>query len=286
MTGYGKAEVQLGDKNLNITIKSVNSKSFDLNLRIPFQFKDKEGEIRKRLSKALVRGKVDFSMNYDIGINQQAHSINKKVLAEYVKAIRVISDELEVDDNTMLSIVSKFPNVLSQEKEAFNEAEWKICEAGIIKALNEIVSFRETEGNTLEEDLIDRVDTIFKLREEIAGLEGQRIENVKQRIYKQLEDAKLKVDVNTERFEQELIYYLEKMDITEEQVRLKSHGKLFMDTMKEETDQGRKLGFISQEIGREINTIGSKANHAEIQKLVVGMKDELEKIKEQLFNIL
>ena len=286
MTGYGKAEAELEGKNMSISVKSVNSKTLDLNLRMPFQFREKENEIRKLLQKNLVRGKVDFGIMLEVGNNQNAHKINKAVFAEYLEQLKGATQNLEVSDDAMLSSISRLPNLLSQEKEEFDSHTWIVCLEAIESAINELVDFRKKEGATLEEDLKSRIDIIFKLREQIELLEGERMEIVKNRLHKQVEESGQKDKLNQDRFEQELIYFLEKLDITEEQVRLKSHADLFIETLNNESFQGRKLGFISQEIGREINTIGSKANHAGIQKLVVGMKDELEKIKEQLFNIL
>ena len=271
---------------MSISIKSVNSKTFDLNLRIPFQFREKENDIRKLLQKHLVRGKIDFNILLESGPNQAAHKINKAVFTEYLQQLKDVTDELDVTDDAMMSTISRLPNILSQEKEEFDHSVWKDCLLGIEGAIDELVNFRNIEGAALKLDLESRIDIIFKLLDQIASLEGERMELVQSRLKKQLEESVQNENINNERFEQELIYYLEKLDITEEQVRLKSHGNLFIETLNNESQQGRKLGFISQEIGREINTIGSKANHAGIQKLVVGMKDELEKIKEQLFNIL
>ena len=287
MTGYGNAEVVLSGKRAVVSVKSVNGKAADLSLRMPHQFRDKENDIRSLVLSSLKRGKIDVNIFIEYSEEDQTQRINESVLMQYVNQMKNITSSMkDIDDETILSIVSRFPNVISPEKKEADESEWHLIQDGINVALTEINAFRLREGKALEKDLTERVNEILRLQKEVQSYEEERITGVRAKLEKQLEQLNLTDGPNRDRLEQELIYYLERLDITEENVRLAEHIKLFLDTISEGDSQGKKLGFIAQEIGREINTIGSKANHAIIQKMVVNMKDELEKIKEQLFNIL
>lgn len=287
MTGYGNAEVVLSGKRAMVSVKSVNGKAADLSLRIPHQFKDKENDVRSLILSTLKRGKIDVNIFIESINEEPGQRINEGILMEYFNQMKGIASTMnDIDDARILSIVSKFPNVLTPEKKEADENEWAMIESGLEKALGEISAFRLREGQVLEKDLASRVNEILSLQKEVQSFEEERITAVRTKLEKQLEQLSLTEGPNRDRLEQELIYYLERLDITEENVRLEAHVQLFLDTLNDPESQGKKLGFIAQEIGREINTIGSKANHAGIQKLVVNMKDELEKIKEQLYNIL
>ncbi|HAW52518.1 MAG TPA: YicC family protein [Flavobacteriales bacterium] len=287
MTGYGNAEVVLSGKRAMVSVKSVNGKAADLSLRIPHQFKDKENDVRSLILSTLKRGKIDVNIFIESINEEPGQRINEGILMEYFNQMKGIASTMnDIDDARILSIVSKFPNVLTPEKKEADENEWAMIESGLEKALGEISAFRLREGQVLEKDLASRVNEILSLQKEVQSFEEERITAVRTKLEKQLEQLSLTEGPNRDRLEQELIYYLERLDITEENVRLEAHVQLFLDTLNDPESQGKKLGFIAPEIGREINTIGSKANHAGIQKLVVNMKDELEKIKEQLYNIL
>ena len=281
MTGFGKAVTQLKDKKINIEIKSLNSKNIDLNARMPQQYRDKELVLRNKISKKLVRGKVDFGL-YVESISEKPNSnINGLIVKEYINQLQQIS---KVNESELLSIAMKLPDTLKTEKEEIEESEFNTIEIILDQALEEILNYRANEGAVLEKDFQLRIKNIHKLLDEVIKIDPERIENVKTRLQKGVSDLKEKVDEN--RFEQELVYYIEKFDITEEKVRLKNHLNYFTENLESAESNGKKLGFIAQEIGREINTIGSKSNFAPMQKLVVEMKDELEKIKEQLLNVL
>ena len=281
MTGYGKAVAQLPNKKLTIEIRSLNSKNIDIITRIPSSYKEKELAIRKKLAKKLVRGKVSFVMKIESTGVEGAAKINKELVRKYVEDLKEISTS---DSDNLLDIAMRLPDTLSVEKEEWDVAEWKIVENCIDTAITEIVAYRQTEGAVLEKDFRNRVKTIINLLEQVNVLDPERKKGLKDKLKKAIDDLHQKVDEN--RFEQELIYYLEKLDITEEQVRLKNHLDYYLEMLDSDTSNGRKLGFITQEMGREINTLGSKANFARMQKIVIQMKDELEKIKEQNLNIL
>lgn len=281
MTGYGKSEIQLPTKKITIEIKSLNSKNFDLNVRIPSYYKEKELNVRKKIAEKLTRGKIDFSIFVEsIGVNVSSQ-INKETLKAYMEQLKEVSEASELE---LLQMAVRLPDTIQSKREVLDESEWKEIELTILDALKNIVVYRADEGAILKQDFDKRITTIGILLDEVIAIDPQRIQNVKDRLQKAISDLKAKVDEN--RFEQELIYYLEKFDITEEKVRLKNHLNYFMDELNSGESNGKKLGFITQEMGREINTIGSKANFAEMQKLVVQMKDELEKIKEQNLNVL
>ncbi len=281
MTGYGKTEIQLPTKKITIELKSLNSKNIDLNVRMPSIYKAKELVIRKKIAKKLVRGKVDFSIySENLGDNLSTE-LNQESIKAYMNQLKGISDASDLE---LLQMAIRLPETLQSNREELNEEEWKLIDKAIDESIDKIIVYRTDEGKSLKEDFKVRVKNIQNLLEEIIKLDPQRIENVKQKLQKAITELEAKVDEN--RFEQELIYYLEKLDITEEKVRLKNHLSYFLEELNDTGSNGKKLGFITQEIGREINTIGSKANFAAMQKMVVQMKDELEKIKEQNLNVL
>ncbi|OSY88676.1 hypothetical protein WH52_03085 [Tenacibaculum holothuriorum] len=284
MTGYGKSVLQLPTKKVTIEIKSLNSKNLDLNARIPSYYKEKELSVRKKLASSLVRGKVDFSIFVEMTADETSTTINKGVVKQYVQQLKETMTIGSSDDVELLKMAVRMPDALKTEREELDENEWSQIDSHIDKALQEIVQYRTDEAASLEEDFKERISNIKKLLEEIKALDGDRIEHVKARLQKALDELKVEIDEN--RFEQELIYYLEKLDINEEKVRLANHLDYFLQELRTNASNGKKLGFIVQEIGREINTTGSKANFAPMQKLVIQMKDELEKIKEQILNVL
>lgn len=281
MTGFGKSLLQLPSKKITIEIKSLNSKSLDLNARIPGQYREKELLLRNIIAKSLVRGKVDFSLYVEVTGEETTSSINPIVVKKYMEQLRQIAD---IDEDELLKMAIRMPDTMKSEREEIEETEFIEIEKTLQQALTEINSFRTDEGNALEKDLLFRVSNIAQLLQDIIAMDPDRIEGVRERLRKGVADLQEKVDEN--RFEQELVYYIEKFDITEEKVRLENHLSYFLETINSPDSNGRKLGFISQEMGREINTIGSKSNYAPMQQLVVQMKDELEKIKEQLLNVL
>lgn len=281
MTGYGKTIVQLPQKKVTIEVKSLNSKNLDLNVRIPTIYKEKELDIRKLLSKELVRGKVEFSIYIEVTGEETTTRINKEIVNSYIDQLREIA--VTSPENT-LEIAMRLPDALKTEREELDEEEWKAIAEGIEATIAKIVAYRNDEGMTLEDDFKERIQAIQRLSEEVVELDVERLEYVREKLKKAVDE--LKEDIDQNRFEQELIYYLEKLDITEEKVRLKNHLDYFLQELNGNVSNGKKLAFISQEIGREINTTGSKSNYAPMQKLVVQMKDELEKIKEQLLNVL
>jgi len=281
MTGYGKTVLQISTKKITIELKSLNSKNLDLNVRIPSYYREKELDIRKNLASALERGKIDFSIYIENNGGEVSSKINESTVKEYMGQLRNI---VAGNDIELLKMAVRLPDALKSEREELDEDEWKQIETGIKQAMVEINKYRTDEGLVLLNDFVLRISNIDDLLDQVIALDPQRIEQVKEKLKKGIEELEVKVDQN--RFEQELIYYIEKLDITEERVRLKNHLDYFKSALKSEDSNGKKLGFITQEIGREINTIGSKANFADMQKLVVQMKDELEKIKEQGLNVL
>lgn len=281
MTGFGKYVVQLPTKKVTVEIKSLNSKSIDLNARMPQGYREKELELRKLIANSLLRGKVDFSLYIEITGDETSAQVNESVVKQYMGQLKSIADG---DDIKLLEMALRFPDTMKTEKEDIDEAEYESIKEALQGALVEINQFRAEEGSVLEQDFIERITTLFSLLEKVKAIDPERQDTIRERLEKAIQDLKAEVDEN--RFEQELIYYLEKYDITEEKVRLANHLDYFSKTLKSDDSNGKKLGFISQEIGREINTIGSKANYAPMQQLVVQMKDELEKIKEQMLNVL
>lgn len=287
MTGYGKALVSLPNKSLILELKALNSKYFDFVARIPQLYKEKEPAIRSLLNDKLERGKIELSvLTENKGTNTSA-KINAAVAEAYVKQVTELKDQLHLpEDPNLLSALLKLPDVLSSPLEDLSDDEWQAIETGLLEAAQKLDDFRKSEGQVLQTDFVYRIELIGKYAKEIVPFEQPRIENLKIRFKKNLESLLEDNNFDSNRFEQELIFYIEKLDITEEKVRLARHLDYFIETLNEENSNGKKLSFITQEIGREINTIGSKANDADIQKRVVMMKDELEKIKEQLSNIL
>ncbi|MDG1398316.1 MAG: YicC family protein [Polaribacter sp.] len=284
MTGYGKSVLQLPTKKVTIEIKSLNSKNLDLNVRIPSYYKEKELSVRKKLAKSLVRGKIDFSIYVEMTADETSTSVNKAVIKEYIEQLRNTVDAKRASDFELLKMAITMPDSLKTEREELDENEWNSISENIDKAIKEIVQYRTDEAASLENDFKERVANIKTYLEEVKALDSDRIENVKIRLQKAIND--LKVDTDENRFEQELIYYLEKLDINEEKVRLANHLDYFLETLATSDSNGKKLGFIVQEMGREINTTGSKANFAPMQKAVIQMKNELEQIKEQILNVL
>ena len=282
MTGYGKSVLQLPTKKISIELKSLNSKSLDLNARMPSMYRAKELSIRKLIASQLVRGKVDFSLYVEITGEDTSSKINKTVVQEYIKQLKDVINTGE--ETEYLKMAIRLPDALATERDEIDEDEWSTIASEIDKALKNIVIYRKDEGAILKQDFENRIATLRDLLNQVIAMDPDRIDGVRARLDKGIADIKEKVDEN--RFEQELVYYIEKFDITEEKVRLDNHLDYFTSSLNSEDSNGKKLGFISQEIGREINTIGSKSNYAPMQKLVVQMKDELEKIKEQLLNVL
>ena len=282
MTGYGKAVAECSDKKLTVEIRSLNSKSLDLNTRLPYLYKEKELEIRKILSEKLQRGKIDFSIQTEITADNKTQQINPDIIKSYIQEFKEIAPEST--DAELLSIVMRLPDVMTFTCNSLDEEEWNFCQKIILDAIENLQFFRTDEGKVLEQEFVQRIQIILNLLIDIEPFEKERIGILKERFVKNLEELSVEYDEN--RFEQELVYYLEKLDVTEEKVRLKNHCEYFLKTLESPDSNGKKLGFITQEIGREINTLGSKSNHSEMQKIVVQMKDELEKIKEQALNIL
>ena len=287
MTGYGKAECEVNNKKITIEIKSLNSKQLDINTRTPALYREKDIIIRKAIAEKLVRGKVDFNIYVENLGDETNSKINEPILKGYYNHLSEISKDLGlVVDHSTLQSVMRLPDVVKTEYETLDESEWETIYANIVSALDDINSFRAKEGEALETDILGNVENISKLLKEVEPFEKQRFDALKVRLTDNLETLKMKGNVDENRFEQELIFYLEKLDINEEKVRLANHCEYFFETAKQNGASGKKLGFISQEIGREINTIGSKANETNIQRIVVQMKDHLERVKEQLLNVL
>jgi len=285
MTGYGKAELNLTNANFTIEVRSLNSKQIDANVKMSSIYRDKEIGLRKLLSEKLQRGKIELSIWRESSESNAKYSLNTELIKEYFSQIEGVTSELNLNSKDIMSSLLKMPEVLVKGEEKVDDNEWDEIAKGIDIAIENILQFRMEEGKKLEEDITTRINTLSRLLTEILPFGKGRIEKVKKSLADKLAEIDTK-NIDENRFEQELIYYLEKQDITEEQVRLDAHLSYFLETMKTDSPNGKKLGFIGQEIGREINTIGSKSSDAEMQKIVVQMKDELEKIKEQLLNIL
>lgn len=287
MTGYGKAESLLPDKKLTIEIRSLNSKQLDTNTRLPSLYKEKELEIRKLIASSLERGKVECSFFYELATETSSGTINVLVVKSYFEQLNSISKELGMKaSQELLSIAMRMPDALRNDRAELEDEEWKQVKESLQQALRQVNGFRLQEGESLDKDLRERLAAITARLEDIEQLEGDRIARIRERIGNNLSDYVGKEGIDQNRFEQELIFYMEKLDISEEKVRLANHCSYFLETMENEGPVGKKLGFITQEMGREINTLGSKANHVDIQRLVVEMKDELERVKEQILNIL
>jgi len=285
MTGFGKATKEFENKTVNVEIRSLNSKNLDLSLRLSSTYRDKEHELKSEITKLLERGKVDLSVYVESKIEETPVQINTDLAKSYYIQLKQLATELNEPSTNLMAHVLKMPDVLKSERKEPNEQDWKDIQSVIFLAVEGLNNFRLDEGKSIEKDFETRLGIIADSLDKIKEHDATRIQNIRDRIKKNLEEVVGKEKVDNNRFEQELIYYIEKLDINEEKVRLKTHLDYFIKTMKEPAG-GRKLNFIGQEIGREVNTIGSKANDAEMQKLVVLMKDELEKIKEQTNNVL
>jgi uncharacterized protein (TIGR00255 family) len=286
MTGYGKAEAELPSRRIIVEIRTVNSKQLDLNLKLPAVFRDKEMDLRLLLSGRLERGKVDVTISVENVSGHTSFVLDKELAANYYKELKALSVELGVPEPDYLSILTRLPEVLKSGQEAPDEEEWKTVLHATEQAMKALDAFRMHEGSVIEKDFSERIALIQSKLKAIEPFENQRIISLKERIRKNLREFSEKENYDENRLEQELFYYIEKLDITEEKLRLLKHCDFFQHALSDKENNGKKLNFISQEIGREINTLGAKANDADIQKLIVEMKDELEKIKEQLLNIL
>lgn len=287
MTGFGRCESLSGDIKIISEIRSVNGKSSDVSIKSNFLPKERENDIKSLISRKLIRGNIDLFLNYEAQGQSLGKNINREVFSSYLNQLRVLKESLKIEltDNEIFKTIIKLPDVIeSGQKLEIDEILWTAILDSVSKSIENLIEFRITEGKILEEEILNRVESIEKGVTEIESLDKQRIEGVRSKLMSRLDE--LNISLNTERLEQELIYYIEKLDITEEKVRLIQHCNYFKSTISEDDFSGRKLSFIAQEMGREINTLGSKANHASIQKLVVQMKDDLEKIKEQALNIL
>jgi uncharacterized protein (TIGR00255 family) len=282
MTGFGKASLQLPTKKITVEIKSLNSKGLDLNTRMPSVFREMELGLRNQISQRLERGKVDFSLYVEVTGEETTSKINVPIIKGYINQMKAVIPN--ADETELMKMAVRMPDALKTERDEIDENEWKQIQTVIDEALENIANFRKDEGASLEKEFQLRISNINNLMNEAVSYDAERVETVKTRLRTALDELKVNVDEN--RFEQELIFYLEKYDITEEKVRLGNHLNYFLETLNGTEANGRKLGFITQEMGREINTMGSKSNHTEMQKLVVMMKDELEKIKEQVLNVL
>lgn len=281
MTGFGKHVAQLPSKKITVELKSLNSKSLDINARIPQSYREKELELRKMIADVLIRGKVDLGLYVEITGEETTAEVNQGMVKKYMEQLAQIA---KGDDIKLLELALRMPDTLKTDKDDIDETEYEAIKEAMKLALSEITVFRNEEGKVLEQDFVERLKTLTTLLDKVNAMDPERLSTVRERLEKAVGDLKVEVDAN--RFEQELIYYLEKYDVTEEKVRLANHLNYFEATLKSDDSNGKKLGFIAQEIGREINTIGSKANYAPMQQLVVQMKDELEKIKEQMLNVL
>ncbi len=287
MTGYGKAICELPSKRVTIEIKSLNSKQLDISARLPGNYREKELEVRNEISKQLQRGKVEVNFYVESLMPDKITQINDPVVENYHTQLLNLAQNLGIAEQTdFLRIIMSLPDTLKTEQAQFDEREWQLIFNALLEALRQIEAFRVQEGQSLQRDVAQRNQNIGELLKQIASFETQRIERIKMRIRENLEEFNAKKMIDENRFEQELIYYIEKLDVSEEKVRLTNHLKYLALTLNEKEPVGKKMGFITQEMGREINTLGSKANDADIQRLVIKMKDELEKIKEQVLNIL
>ena len=287
MTGFGKATCEYGNKKIVVEVKSLNSKQLDISTRISGLYREKDIEIRNILSQQLERGKIDFSLYIDNSGKESVSQINQAVLEAYYQQIRQLSANLGIDVPTnWFEVLLRLPDALKTETIEMDENEW----AEILKAINEAIqqmqNFRTQEGKSLENVFNTKIARIGELLDQVVPFEAERIERINARLEENLQNISEKIDYDKNRLEQELIFYIEKLDVNEEKVRLRTHLNYFVETMQHEKSPGKKLGFIAQEIGREVNTLGSKSNHSEMQKIVVLMKDELEQIKEQVLNVL
>ncbi|RZJ35141.1 MAG: YicC family protein [Flavobacterium sp.] len=282
MTGFGKATLQLENKKITVEVKSLNSKGFDLSVRMPSAYREMELPIRNQVATALERGKIDLSIFVESSVEQTATRVNVPILKAYINQLKEVKPD--ADETELMKMAIRMPDALKTERDEIDEGDWSHIQSVINEALKNIRDFRTSEGVALEKEFLHRIANIMTMMNETVSHDSERIQTVRTRLQTAIDDLKVNLDEN--RFEQELIFYLEKYDITEEKVRLENHMNYFIETLAGNEANGRKLGFIIQEMGREINTMGSKSNHAQMQKLVVQMKDELEKIKEQVLNVL
>jgi uncharacterized protein (TIGR00255 family) len=287
MTGYGKAEITLPDKKVTIEIKRIKSKNNDTYIKLPNAYRSKELELRQIINEKLQRGKIDANIFYELNAGISPATINKELVKSYYLQLKEINKELGVEsDENLLSVVMRLPDTIKLEKNEFEETEWLKIKEVVNLAIAQVDAFRVQEGKVLEKDMLVNVENILKGLADVGKYEDARIGKIREKLNSQLQELKIREEVDKNRFEQELIYYLEKMDVSEEKVRLANHCRYFHETIRNEENAGKKLGFILQEMGREINTLGSKAGDSDMQKIVVNMKDDLEKIKEQILNIL
>ncbi len=286
MTGYGKAVCELPQKNIVIEIRTLNSKNLDISFRIPSAYKEKEQQLRNEISQMLERGKIEVSFNTDGKSEHIRNRINPQVVTAYFEQIKSLPKELTGNENNLLPAILRLPDSIDFGRDEPDESEWTQLEQQFREALQQVDTFRLQEGNVLEKDILSRIRLIDSLIQEIEAFEPERIAKLKKRFHDNIEEWTQGVNFDNNRLEQEIFFYLEKLDITEEKVRLHQHCLFFLETAALPESQGKKLGFIAQEIGREINTLGSKSNHSSMQRVVVAMKDELEKIKEQLLNVV
>ena len=286
MTGYGKAEGAVGSRKYTVEVRSLNGKNLDLSVRMPSVLKEKEMELRKQLGARIVRGKSDVAIHFEADAAEARHELNGPVIEKYVDALRTLAEKTDQPTGNLLSTAVRFPDAMQTSREAFDHEAWEGIHALVVEAADQFDAFRDTEGATLHADFSARLDTIDALEASLDPMLDARLKRVRERIRTNLEETVDRAALDEGRFEQEVLYYIEKMDVSEERTRLRAHIVYFRDIMNTGSAQGKKLGFVSQEMGREINTLGSKANDAELQRIVVQMKDELEKIKEQVLNVL
>ncbi|MGM0496449.1 MAG: YicC/YloC family endoribonuclease [Bacteroidota bacterium] len=287
MTGYGKAEKSYQNKKISVELKSLNSKYCDINVKIPYHLREKELEIRKVLNNQLQRGKINCMLAQEVSDEEKASTINSPVVKNYVKQIQEISKDINLEFSPeLLRAALQMPEALEKYEEELGEEEWNTIFDTLQNAIDDLNSFRKQEGEAMEKDFEERIGIMSKYLKDLEPFEQRRIDKVRERLHEKFTELKGEYDIDENRFEQEVVYYLEKFDITEEKVRLQNHFDYFLEMMKQPVASGKKLNFIAQEMGREINTIGSKASDMDIQKIVVQLKDELEKIKEQLMNVL
>lgn len=287
MTGFGKTEFEVGTKKITLEIKSLNSKQLDINTRVPSMYREKDLEIRRLISEMLTRGKVDFAIYLDNLGTESTSRINTAIIKDYYSQLKSVHRELGLTINeSIMQSIMRLPETVKMVYDELDETEWLVVRENLVKTLENLNTFRDQEGLALKVDIDANIANILDLLNQVEPFETQRMENVKTKIKESLDALQLNGSLDKNRFEQELIYYMEKLDINEEKVRLANHCSYFTETMNEDEPSGRKLGFIAQEIGREINTLGSKANESNLQRIVVQMKDNLEKIKEQVLNVL
>ena len=286
MTGYGKAEGAVGSRKYTVEVRSLNGKNLDLSVRMPSVLKEKEMELRKQLGARIVRGKSDVAIHFEADAAEARHELNSPVIEKYVDALRTLAEKTDQPTGNLLSTAVRFPDAMQTSREAFDHEAWEGIHALVVEAADQFDAFRDTEGATLHADFSARLDIIDALEASLDPLLDARLKRVRERIRTNLEETVDRAALDEGRFEQEVLYYIEKMDVSEERTRLRAHIVYFRDIMNTGSAQGKKLGFVSQEMGREINTLGSKANDAKLQRIVVQMKDELEKIKEQVLNVL